>query len=101
LQQWASSLSLVGFCKIGHPGVIYAQGIGENINKFVQNVKSMQWLALRVRFVEALCDGESILSDGITPWVEFEKVGKVVEHMRSIGREKYMLEMGIGIAGQA
>jgi len=99
LQHWASSLSLVGFCKVGHPGVIYVQGSEDSVNEFVQNVKSLQWLALKVRFVEALGDGEPIISEVGTPWVEFEKVGKVVEYMRLIGREKYVVEMGIGSAG--
>lgn len=100
LQHWASSLSLIGFCKIGHPGVIYVQGLQDSVNEFVQNVKTLQWLALKVRFLEVFSDGESIASGVGTPWVEFEKVGKVVEHMRLIGREKYVVEMGIGSGGQ-
>ena len=32
-------------------------------------------------------------------WAELEKVGEVVEEMRSLGREKYVVEMGIGSAG--
>lgn len=106
LQQWSSSLSLTGFAKVGYPGVIYAQGDRQNIEEFVENVKAMQWLALKVRFIEPLqqLEGETapILGDGIDGqprWKEFQKVGKVVEQMRRIGREEYIVEMGIGSAG--
>ncbi|KAH6896141.1 hypothetical protein BKA70DRAFT_1375650 [Coprinopsis sp. MPI-PUGE-AT-0042] len=71
LQQWTSSLSLVGFAKVGYPGIIYAQGSQENLEEFVANVKAMQWLALK-------------------------RVGEVVEEMKKLGREEYIFEMGIG-----
>lgn len=32
-------------------------------------------------------------------WSEFQKVGEVVEEMKRLGREVFMLEMGIGSAG--
>ncbi|KAF8195084.1 hypothetical protein BJ912DRAFT_164558 [Pholiota molesta] len=101
LQQWCSSLSLTGFAKVGYPGVIYAQGERTNIEEFVDNVKAMQWLALKVRFVEPLPIPESTNSyqAGPTSWKEFQKVGEVVEEMRRIGREEYVVEMGIGSAG--
>jgi hypothetical protein len=101
LQQWCSSLSLTGFAKVGYPGVIYAQGERMNIEEFVDNVKAMQWLALKVRFVEPLPIPESANSyhAGPTSWKEFQKVGEVVEEMRRIGREEYVVEMGIGSAG--
>ncbi|KAF8902280.1 hypothetical protein CPB84DRAFT_1846441 [Gymnopilus junonius] len=54
LLQWSSSLSVSGFAKVGYPGVIYAQGEKSNIEEFVDNVKAMQWLALKLRFVESL-----------------------------------------------
>jgi len=105
LQQWSSSLSLTGFAKVGYPGIIYAEGEGSCIEEFVDNVKAMQWLALKVRFVEPLdtkySPGESI-SDGkgeARSWKEFQKVGEVVEEMRKLGREEYVVEMGIGSAG--
>jgi hypothetical protein len=79
--------------------VIYAQGLKDDIEEFVGNVKAMQWLALKVRFVEVLDDTEaSIGSEGreLKGWREFEKVGEVVEEMRKLGRGGYMVEMGIG-----
>lgn len=127
LQQWSSSLSVSGFAKVGYPGVIYVYGAQEDVEEFVGNVKAMQWLALRVRFVEALPlsagagdagqgeprHGASIAGTGnagdgggkgytsirdhpTRRWTEVEKVGEVVEEMKRMGREEYIVQMGIG-----
>ncbi|KAG2116166.1 hypothetical protein DEU56DRAFT_173236 [Suillus clintonianus] len=93
LQRWSSELSISGFAKVGYPGVIYAQGAQENVEEFVANIKSMQWLALRVRFVEPIDLANDEHRQG---WTEFQKVGEVVEEMRRRGRDKYITEMGIG-----
>ncbi|KAK7051495.1 hypothetical protein VNI00_004469 [Paramarasmius palmivorus] len=95
LQLWSSQLSLSGFSKVGYPGVIYAEGAKENVEDFVGRIKAMNWLALRVRFVENLVLGETQERQGVK-WKEFEKVGEVVEEMRNIGRDKWVVEMGIG-----
>ena len=96
LQQWSSDLRISGFAKVGYPGIIYAEGAQDNVREFVANVKAMQWLALRVRFVEHV-DEVGIRTRG--RWVEFQKVGEVVEEMKKIGREEFILEMGIGSTG--
>lgn len=84
----------------------------ERVEEFVRLVKAMQWLNLRVRFVEEMeselekdgGDGKLKLTesdgdhDGVD-WIELEKVGEVVEVMRRSGRERYMTEMGLGSAG--
>jgi acylphosphatase len=93
LQRWSSELSISGFAKVGYPGVIYAQGSQANVEEFVANVKSMQWLALKVRFVEPTDLSNDEHHQG---WSEFQKVGEVVEEMRRRGRDKYITEMGIG-----
>lgn len=98
LQQWSNSLSISGFAKVGYPGVIYAQGQQENIEEFVANIKAMQWLALKLRFLEPLAEVEIHAKLG-KEWCEFQKVGEVVEEMRKIGREEYIVEMGIGSIG--
>lgn len=64
------------------------------------NVKAMQWLALRVRFVEPLPENLVPQSMEKRRWVELEKVGEVVEEMRRLGRESFVVEIGIGSAGQ-
>jgi len=102
LQTWSSALRLSGFSKVGHPGIIYAQGGRSNIEEFVGNVKAMQWLALKVRFVEPLPATSNKGDAGAryeAQWKEFQKVGEVVEEMRVLGREAYVVEMGIGSAG--
>lgn len=96
LSGWSSKLRISGFAKIGYPGVIYAEGSKESIEEFADNIKGMQWLALKKRFVEPLeC---TVPADGYTlsGWKEFEKVGEVVEEMRRLGRGEHVLEMGIG-----
>ncbi|TFY60751.1 hypothetical protein EVJ58_g4950 [Rhodofomes roseus] len=103
LQHWSASLSLIGFAKVGHPGVIYCEGEQAQVEEFVTNVKAMQWLALRMRFIEPLPEDlrESRNEDKEVKrrWSEFEKVGEVVEEMRRLRREKYIVEMGIGSVG--
>ncbi|KAJ7157307.1 hypothetical protein C8R46DRAFT_1293863 [Mycena filopes] len=94
LQQWANALSVAGFAKVGYPGVIYLQGGEDSVEEFVANVKAMQWLALRLRFLEPLPakDGDACAQG----WTEFEKVGEAVEAMRRLGLEDWIVEMGIG-----
>ena len=100
MQHWSAQLNVSGFAKVGYPGIIYCEGFQGQVEQFVANIKAMQWLALRVRFVEpVLEDGRPLAEGGKRRWVELEKVGEVVEEMRSLGREKYVVEMGIGSAG--
>ncbi|KAH9897705.1 hypothetical protein C8Q73DRAFT_663623 [Cubamyces lactineus] len=98
LSQWSHELSLTGFAKVGYPGVIYCEGAREDVEDFVSRVKSMQWLALRLRFIEP-SPLEGLGENSMRQWKEFEKVGEVVEEMRRLGRESYIVEMGIGSAG--
>lgn len=81
--------------------MIYAQGERDSVQQFAANVKSMQWLALRMRFIEPV-DGEDGSGYGETggkgTWRELQKVGEVVEEMKRLGREKYMIDMGMGNA---
>ncbi|KAF9461937.1 hypothetical protein BDZ94DRAFT_1166781 [Collybia nuda] len=98
LQQWSGSLSITGFAKVGYPGVIYACGAQESVEEFVANVKAMQWLALKVRFVEPVME-EFREKEPKRQWAEFQKVGEVVEEMKRLGREQFIVEMGIGSLG--
>jgi len=79
--------------------VIYAQGQQGDVEEFVGNVKAMQWLALRVRFVESLeADLASSAESDQKKWSEFQKIGEVVDEMRRLGRERFVVELGIGSA---
>lgn len=96
LQQWSSELCLHGFAKVGHPGLIYCSGLESNVKEFVSRVKSMQWLALRVRFVDILPETGVSPTEQQSCWTEMEKVGEVVDEMRKLGREAFVLDLGIG-----
>ena len=78
--------------------MIYAQGQQKDVEEFVGNIKKMQWLALRVRFVEPLEANLASSGESKKKWSEFQKVGEVVEEMRRLGRERFVVELGIGSA---
>ncbi|KAG8976531.1 hypothetical protein FRB90_009140 [Tulasnella sp. 427] len=94
LLKWSQELAIGGFAKVGYPGIIYAEGKKEDVEDFVQRVKEMQWLALRVRFVEPI-EGPDV---GVTrqEWTEVTKVGEAIELMRKRGREKLIIGLGFG-----
>lgn len=100
LSTWSSALHIAGFAKLGYPGVLYAEGAKPDVEDWVEKVKSMQWLALKLRFVEELPAEGANESGQRGDWKEFKKVGEVVEEMKRLGRESYVLEMGIGSAGK-
>jgi hypothetical protein len=100
LAQRSAALSLTGLAKIGYPGVIYASGRAAALRAFVAEIKALNWLTLRLRFLEPL-PGDARRErrpGGEVGWREFEKVGEVVAFMREWGRERFVLEMGIGSA---
>ncbi|KAF8899421.1 hypothetical protein BD779DRAFT_1431526 [Infundibulicybe gibba] len=99
LHEWSRSLSIRGFAKLGYPGIIYAQGHKHDVEEFVANVKGMQWLALKVRFVEEVEIGDTPDGTQDIEWKEFQKIGEVVEEMKAMGREEYVLSLGIGSSG--
>lgn len=89
------SYNLFGFHRTGSPGLIYASGAGSDIAAFVQEVKSWQWKALRVRIVENVekSDGEKAGS-----WTEVEKVADVLRMMKDLKRMELVTAFGIGVA---
>lgn len=95
MKGWSSDLHLTGFAKVGYPGLIYAEGDKENVEEFVRNVKAMNWLALRVRFVEQV-DAPAQTTNTGDEWVEVQKISEVLELMRQKGRESFITNHGIG-----
>ncbi|KAG9047607.1 hypothetical protein FS837_001865 [Tulasnella sp. UAMH 9824] len=94
LLKWSQELKLSGFAKVGYPGIIYAEGAKDEVEEFVQRIKQMQWLALRVRFVEPVPNMER---DSSQPgWKEVSKVGEAIEEMKRKGREKLIVNLGFG-----
>lgn len=116
LVQLSSELNLVGFSKTGHPGILYAMGEKEDIEEWLDQVKSWNWLALRIRVA---CEPvpEEMLAYGLTSkgdrgrgsesglkndvkargdWVELDKLADCLEWMRQRGREKMLVDAGVG-----
>ncbi|KAL1412860.1 hypothetical protein Q8F55_000609 [Vanrija albida] len=50
----ASELSLTGFSKVGHPGIYYAIGHRDDLEQWLREVKSWNWLALRQQASDVL-----------------------------------------------
>lgn len=86
-----SFMRLAGFAKLRHLGVLYAAGVRPAVKTRVRYVRTGQWLALRVRFVERLDGGPK----DAPRWEELERIGEAVEWMRTCGREHFAVEMGI------
>lgn len=95
IKGWSSELHVTGFAKVGYPGLIYAEGEKENVEQFVKNVKAMNWLALRVRFVEQVAASAQTANTG-DEWVEVQKISEVLELMRKKGRKLCIINHGIG-----
>ena len=112
LHSLSSQLSLIGYAKTGHPGIIYAIGEYEDLVEWVREVKSWQWLALRVRIAPEPCEATQLEEGtrgkeagarggkGRGEWVEVEKVGEAVEWMRKRGREALLIQLGIGVGSE-
>ncbi|KLO20107.1 DUF1115-domain-containing protein [Schizopora paradoxa] len=98
MQKWASDLSLQGFAKVGYPGAIYCEGEEENVEEFVSNVKAMQWLNLHLWFAEPV-PNHLLQPEGLgasKAWTELERVGDVLRYMQKLGREEFVLDVGLG-----
>lgn len=109
----SSQLSLSGFAKTGHPGIIYAVGERDDLVEWLREVKSWQWLALRVRIAPEPLPGWITFTGsegnkgkesgarggkGRGEWLEVEKVGEAVEWMKDRGRERLLTDLGLGVA---
>lgn len=106
----SSQLSLVGFAKTGHPGIMYAIGSREDLEEWQREVKSWNWLALRVRVAPEPIPAESAEDagggrgsasgarggKGRGEWAELEKLSDALEWMRIRGRERLLLDVGMG-----
>lgn len=110
LSSLSSSLRLQGFAKVGHPGLIYAEGDLEDLEEFGREVKGWQWLNLRMRVLEEdeTGEGKGKGKMGGTgqeegrrkgEWMELGKVGEAVDYLRERGKERLLLDIGIGAGG--
>ena len=104
----SSSLSLVGFAKRGHPGIMYATGTRDDLTEWIREVKSWNWLALRVRMSAEPIEGQVELESGKGgdqgarggkgrgQWVELEKINEALDWLKLRGRDHLLLDLGIG-----
>lgn len=113
LVQLGATLDLVGFSKTGHPGIMYASGRRDDLEQWLAEVKSWQWLALRVREPIQPMDvgdarvpvpsraptGERVREDGSKrrgDWVELGKLGEAMEWLEKRGMERILIDAGVG-----
>ena len=98
LSSLSHDLKLVGFAKIGHPGIMYVEGEPEDVDEWLKEVKTWQWLALRVRVgsepLDAPRNDKGPARRG--SWKEVEKIGEALEWLRDRGRESLLLDIGMG-----
>ncbi|WVR06381.1 hypothetical protein IAU60_003412 [Kwoniella sp. DSM 27419] len=106
----SSSLSLTGFSKTGHPGIMYAIGTLGDLEEWIREVKSWNWLALRVRVTPELIIGEEGKESGKGresgarggkgrgDWTELEKINEALDWLRQRGpgRDKLLMDFGVG-----
>lgn len=91
---------------------MYAIGEAGDLNEWLREVKSWQWLALRVRIaVEEVPDRhkESMgrgMEEGARggkgrgEWVEVEKINEALEWLGKRGREGLLLDLGMGASSK-
>ena len=107
LASLSSQLSLTGFSKTGHPGIMYAIGERNDLVEWLREVKSWNWLALRVRIgAEPVING--VIDEGKGKaagarggkgrgeWREVEKINDALEWLRNRGREELLVDLGLG-----
>lgn len=127
LIQLSSELNLVGFSKTGHPGILYAIGEKEDIVEWLVQVRSWNWLALKVRVTcepvpedmlayeqgrergtaekskrssfDSSRSKNSVKARG--DWVELEKLADCLEWMKKKGRDRMLTDAGVGSSRDA
>lgn len=98
LSSLSSSLHLQGFGKTGYPGIIYAQGDLTDLEEFAREVKSWQWLALKLRVLEPDRGSKAVQRPGRGKWEEVTKIGEALDWLRSVGKEYLLTDSGIGVS---
>jgi hypothetical protein len=91
---WCSELQLWGASKIGYPGIIIVEGGKDGVDEFARRIKSLNWLALNVRWEEESTEEklgpviDKRVDSSRLRVVEVESVSEVGEIMRVAGLEK-------------
>ncbi|WWC88711.1 uncharacterized protein L201_003624 [Kwoniella dendrophila CBS 6074] len=109
----SSELSLIGFSKVGHPGIMYSIGRLKDLEEWIREVKSWNWLALKVRITPEPINedlgknkgkgGENGArgGKGRGEWKELEKINEALDWLKSRekGREQILIDFGVGGSG--
>lgn len=87
---------------------MYATGTKDDLTEWIREVKSWQWLALRVRMSAEPIEGADEMGStkggergarggkGRGEWVELEKINEALDWLKVRGREHLLLDLGIG-----
>jgi hypothetical protein len=97
LSSLSSSHHLQGFGKVGYPGIIYAQGDLADLEDFAREVKSWQWLALKLRVLESDTSRDKQTRPGRGEWQEVTKIGEALEWLKSVGKDYLLTDSGFGV----
>lgn len=84
--QLGKELSLAGYSKPGYPGSVYVEGQADNVNTFVEELKSWRWQAIQERASVAVPVSELALLAGSKGIEEVPGLGEIVEGLKH--REK-------------
>lgn len=96
IDEWAAELRLHGLVKHGWPGIVYAEGLADDVDEYVHRLRGLRWKAMALRHEEVeLLPGTFIRSmlrwpppgSDWEPWVVFEPhdLGGYVAAMDAIG----------------
>ncbi len=110
LSSLSSSLGLYGFAKTGYPGIIFALCPSAiEADEFVREVKRWQWLALKLRSVEEVKQGDELVKSIEREagegkkwkgrWEEVDSLGLALEWMRKAKRQYLLTDIGYGGGG--
>lgn len=97
LSSLSSSHHLKGFGKVGYPGIIYAQGDLPDLEDFAREVKSWQWLALKLRVLEVDTTDDKQTRPGRCEWQEVTKIGEALEWLKAVGKDYLLTDSGFGV----
>ncbi|WRT67815.1 uncharacterized protein IL334_004789 [Kwoniella shivajii] len=110
----SSDLSLIGFSKTGHPGIMYAIGSLPDLEEWIREVKSWNWLALRVRVAPELIEEEegrmnysrgkengARRGKGRGEWKELDKINEALDWLKSRGKNRELILVDCGVGGSS
>lgn len=93
--QLAKELSLAGYSKPGYPGSVYVEGQADNVNSFVEELKSWRWQAIQQRASVAVPVSDLALLAGSKGIEEVHGLGEIVEGLKRSEKSGKVAELYI------